>query len=114
MAKGDVRTVAMSTKGGSIGEQAVVGDVVIDFTGLDRDQLIDLAMPGCKIDVQRVFRSMARDSVMELVSDGGYRVHALNCGKKPVTEAERKAQAKALIASLSPEKLAELMAELQQ
>ena len=110
--------VSMSVSGGNLNKKHVV-NVNLDFSGVDNTKILEWAADNRVIALQRVLRATNDEYIEKL--KGKLDVHALECGGKIETPAERIAKlvaagmppALAKVAVENPTKFAELMAGLK-
>ena len=83
------RSVSFKVSGGQVLPQgfSITIPAEIDFSGLTSDQLIDMALPSLKIDLQRWMRCKSPEFLHEL-SKKGYKCHATECGRAAVGDNE--------------------------
>ena len=117
------RSVSFKVSGGQVLTQgySITIPAEIDFSGLTTDQLIDMALPSLKIDLQRWMRGKTPEFLNEL-SKKGYKCHASECGKSAIDDNEligllvdlgmTKELAQKTIAD--PEKRAKLIAKIRK
>ena len=110
--------VSMSVSGGNLSKKHVI-NVNLDFSGVDNTKILEWAADNRVIALQRVLRATNDEYIEKL--RGKLEVHALECGGKIETPAERIAKlvaagmppALAKVAVENPTKFAELMAGLK-
>ena len=83
------RSVSFKVSGGQVLPQgfSVTIPAEIDFSGLSTDQLIDMALPSLKIDLQRWMRCKSPE-FLENLSKRGYKCHASECGRSAIDDNE--------------------------
>ena len=83
------RSVSFKVSGGQVlpSGYSITIPAEIDFSGLTTDQLIDMALPSLKIDLQRWMRCKNPEFLNEL-SKKGYKCHALEAGHAAVSDQE--------------------------
>ena len=83
------RSVSFKVSGGQVLPQgfSITIPAEISFEGLTSDQLIDMALPSLKIDLQRWMRCKTPEFLHEL-SKKGYKCHATECGRAAVSDQE--------------------------
>lgn len=94
------RTISVS--GGSLSGKFQV-NVIVDFSGIDEETVLNWAMDQRMIALQRVLRAAGDDYVKSL--NGKLELHASACGGKILTSAER---VNALVRAGMPQTVAEL------
>lgn len=110
--------VSMSVSGGNLSKKHAI-NVNLDFSGVDNTKILEWAADNRVIALQRVLRATNDEYIEKL--KGKLEVHALECGGKIETPAERIAKlvaagmppALAKVAVENPTKFAELMAGLK-
>ena len=74
------RKVSFKVSGGKLpSNYSVTIPAEIDFEGVSTDELINMALPSLKIDLQRWMRDRPAEFLDDL-SKKGYKCHALKCG----------------------------------
>ena len=83
------RNVSFKVSGGQVlpSDFSVTIPAEINFDGLTTDQLIDMALPSLKIDMQRWMRAKSPE-FLEDIAKKGYRCHATECGRAAISDAE--------------------------
>ena len=117
------RNVSFKVSGGQVLPTgfSVTIPAEIDFAGLSTDQLVDMALPALKIDMQRWMRCK-NPEFLEQLAKKGYKCHALECGKAAFDENELVEllldlgmdKEAALAALADPTKRAKLIAKLRK
>ena len=110
--------VSMSVSGGNLSRKHVI-NVNLDFSNVDNTKVLEWAADNRIIALQRVLRATNDEYIDKL--KGKLEVHALECGGKIETPAERIQKlvaagmppALAKVAVENPTKFAELMAGLK-
>ena len=74
------RKVSFKVSGGKLpSDYSITIPAEIDFDGVTTEQLISMALPSLKIDLQRWMRERPVEFLDELAKKG-YRCHATKCG----------------------------------
>ena len=98
--------IAMSVSGGNLTRKHSL-NVEMDFNGVDQKQILEWAADNRVIALQRVLRA-TDDAHMEKLAAKPLKIHAVACGSKIETPAER---INKLVAAGMPEPLARLSVE---
>ena len=85
--------------------------VTMRFDDCSRSDLIGWAGQSRVIDMQRMLRTLAPETLAEMVTDG-LNVHASTCTVKPVSFTETKAQIRKLASTMSQEEKDAMIAAL--
>lgn len=87
--KSETKSLAMRVSGGSLPKDySIVLNVVFDFTGCTRDELVGWALGDRRIALQRWLRTKTPEYLETLKSDG-FRVHARDAGSAQKTREDK-------------------------
>lgn len=92
-------------------KESYVIPVTMRFDDCPHDDLIGWASQSRVIDMQRMLRTLAPETLGEMVTDG-LDVHASTCTVKPVSFTETKAQIRALASTMTKDEKDAMIAAL--